>query len=55
MKDNSIFEKTEDDYDLKIFMEWLHSERESISFEDLVKECGFSDDDMNRQFQPPEG
>ena len=55
MRDNSILEKIEDGYHLKIYMEWLHSERETISFEKIVKECGFSYDDMHRQFQPAEG
>lgn len=55
MKDNFIPEIIEDNYDLKIYMEWLQSERENVSFEKIVTEYGFYDDDMQRQFQPANG
>ena len=42
----SILEKIEDEYDLKIYMEWLQSDRKTVSFEKIVKECGFSDDTL---------
>lgn len=54
MKDKTIFEKNEEDDVLKIFMEWQHSDRKTISLEDLIKECGFSHDEEHRRFQPAE-
>ncbi len=42
----SILEKIEDEYDLKIYMEWLQSDRKTLSYEDIVKECGFSDENL---------
>ncbi len=42
----SLLEKIEDAYDLEVYTTWLKSKRETVSFEDLVKECGFSEDDL---------
>ena len=42
----SLLEKIEDAYDLEVYTSWLKSKRETVSFEDLVKECGFSEDDL---------
>ena len=42
----SLLEKIEDAYDLEVYTAWLKSKRETVSFEDLVKECGFSEDDL---------
>ena len=42
----SILEKIEDEYDLKIYMEWLQSDRKTVSYEDMVKECEFSDENL---------
>ena len=42
----SILERIEDAYDLEIYMDWLKSARETVPFEDLVEECGFSKDEL---------
>lgn len=42
----SLLEKIEDAYDFKVYTTWLKSKRETVSFEDLVKECGFSEEDL---------
>ncbi|MDI9369989.1 MAG: CopG family transcriptional regulator [Synergistaceae bacterium] len=42
----SLLEKIEDAYDLEVYTAWLKSKRETVSFEDLVKECGFSEGDL---------
>ncbi|MFA7620444.1 MAG: DUF6290 family protein [Aminobacteriaceae bacterium] len=42
----SLLEKIEDAYDLEVYTAWLKSKQETVSFEDLVKECGFSEDDL---------
>ena len=42
----SLLEKIEDAYDLEVYTAWLKSKRETVSFEDLMKECGFSEDDL---------
>ena len=42
----SLLEKIEDAYDFKVYTAWLKSKRETVSFEDLVKECGFSEEDL---------
>ena len=42
----SLLEKIEDAYDLEVYTTWLKSKRETVSFEDLVKECGFSEEDL---------
>jgi len=42
----SLLEKIEDAYDLEVYTAWLKSKRDTVSFEDLMKECGFSEDDL---------
>ena len=42
----SLLEKIEDAYDLEVYTAWLKSKRETVSFEDLMKECGFSEEDL---------
>ena len=42
----SLLEKIEDAYDLEVYTAWLKSKREMVRFEDLVKECGFSEEDL---------
>jgi hypothetical protein len=42
----SLLEKIEDAYDLEVYTAWLKSKREKVRFEDLVKECGFSEEDL---------
>ena len=42
----SLLEKIEDAYDLEVYTAWLKSKRETVHFEDLVKECGFSEEDL---------
>jgi hypothetical protein len=42
----SLLEKIEDAYDLEVYTAWLKSKRETVSFEALMKECGFSEDDL---------
>ena len=42
----SLLEKIEDAYDLEVYAAWLKSKRETVRFEDLVKECGFSEEDL---------
>ena len=42
----SILEKIEDAYDLKVYTAWLKSRRKTVPFEDLVKECGFSEEEL---------
>ncbi len=42
----SLLEKIEDAYDLEVYTAWLKSKRETVCFEDLVKECGFSEEDL---------
>lgn len=42
----SILEKIEDAYDLEVYNAWLRSRKETMRFEELVQECGFSEDDL---------
>lgn len=42
----SILEKIEDAYDLEVYTAWLKSKRETVRFEDFVRECDFSEEDL---------
>jgi hypothetical protein len=42
----SLLEKIEDAYDLEVYTAWLKSKQETVRFEDLVQECGFSEKDL---------
>ena len=42
----SILEKIEDVYDLEVYTAWLKSRKKTVPFEDFVKECGFSEEEL---------
>ena len=42
----SLLEKIEDAYDLEVYTAWLKSRKKTVPFEDFVKECGFSEDEL---------
>lgn len=42
----SLLELIEDACDLEVYAAWLKSKRETVSFEELVKECVFSEEDL---------
>ncbi len=37
-----LLEKIEGVYDLEVYTAWLEGKRETVLFEDSVRECGFS-------------
>jgi len=41
-----FLEKIEDVCDLEAYTAWLKGPRETVRFEDLVKECGFSEEEL---------
>ena len=45
MKDHPL-ERIEDTYDLKVYTAWLEGKRETVLFEDSVRECGFSAEEI---------
>jgi hypothetical protein len=42
----SLLENIEDARDLAAYAVWLKSARETVRFEELVSECGFSEEDL---------
>ena len=42
----AILEKIEDARDLKVYNDWIKSKQLSVPFLDLVRECGFSEEDL---------
>jgi hypothetical protein len=46
LESESLLEKIEDACDLETYTAWLKEPRETVRFEDLVKECGFSVEEL---------